>query len=338
MVVRAELRDELLPLLLNQQVEPDSWDALHRYRMLSFYLSSEPNVVSLLQADSRNGNLYAIDVLNENGYLEWFVENILPTFPKDEWWQLSLWRDDNPMDPSPLADQLDVAIHEFEAVVAKRPQRKLKPLTYEELLVRIQKGTNRLRGFREIAKSLSRKQIEEVAELWLAERHWRRARNYAELFEYVPFPFSVRRIVDLIRAGDPPVWFNDVISKSKDPLARELGLELITQENPDYRGFECMASTWGPSDVDVMLGSLKRFVDIEEDDLHSVVIDLLSDAYELLPNSEVVMCWIYEHSPCSYCRGRAAERMFKVGLLPDEYREELPFDGDDDAREMVANR
>ncbi|MEI8281285.1 MAG: hypothetical protein WCG75_02660, partial [Armatimonadota bacterium] len=188
-----------------------------------------------------------------------------------------------------------------------------------------------------IGKSFTDEEIQRVANLWLVEKDFRKARTYANLFDVRDFPYPFKVIIDRVLAGDPPFDFEDVLSYSDEPMVRELGLTLISQESPDSRGYTCLKNAFLDEDIPFLVKSLDRFVNVDHDEMHDICT-ALRDICETIPTAELrapFLIWIYEHDPCSFCRNTATDILVEDGTLPENYRQEMAFDSDSDTRALV---
>ena len=344
MADKAELTDIVLSLLL----EPFNDDIGNRAKRLRKYMLVEY---------SRRGEQRAFDALvpfalsnDEETWeaiayvgakgVEWLTINILPNLEFDERWRAKYWRDDcEGVLSVSIAEELDAFIsahQEFQDLRPKYVPAK-RPETLDEALEEV--ATKRVvsSSIWYLAEKLTDDEVQRVANLWLNEKDLRRARSYALLFQVRDFPFRLHIIADRVIAEDPPFDFESVLSYCEHPKVREFGLSLINKDMPDYRGYECLKSSFLDEDIPFLIQSLDRFVGCNQQELHDLCT-AIRDMCETIPTAELrapFLIWNYEHNPCSFCRNIAAEIMAEDGTLPHAYRQEMAFDADSDTRKLV---
>ncbi len=336
LVERAGLCEELRSILLEQ---PEKIDGRQRLRLLAYYACKQDHdALALLQKEAKQGNLEATNVLMDFGFLPWVIENILPEVPASEKWRFRLQEEEYLALTTDQIQKLKEAEAEFEATV-DRPSKGIDPkqTSIQTLFEQVKESEQYAPSLSRIGPNLSDDQVQEIAELWLSETNRRKGNNFAKLFEVRDFPFPVSRIIDLVRNGLPPIQFEKVLSYEEDPLVREFGLELIA--SGDYRGYITLASSWEDQDFDMMTSSLRKFESADAQIIHGLCTNLLNIAGDWTPvERQPFLIWVYETSPCAFCRNGAATRMVQDGTLPEFYWEELQFDSEGATRELFANR
>lgn len=341
MVESTNLGERLLQSLFSSLKEDLSErDMNHRLWMIGkFAERSNREAMDFLQALALEMSLQAVDVLASIGHIEWVVQHVLPSLSLEDKWRARTWLDDNPELTGESREPLVIAQKTFDVHcgVQSAEAKDQKLPTFEEAIESIQINNLLSPMPRQISSSLTDEQINEVAELWLKERDPRRGRSYKRLFENLPFPLPVRRIIELVQDGDPPVAFEQIVAQCEHPLVREFAYGLISRAEPDYRGYLCLRSSFADEDLPWMVESLGHFSNQSEDTKHRLGMDLKEIAKDMTPaESEPFLVWVYEHTPCSMCRGFAAQMMIKAGTLPEFYREEMKNDADSLARELAA--
>lgn len=333
---RANLTDRLREIILDATTPVRE---LQRIRFLGYFASQgDVQTRERLQSEALKGNLDATDELIEYGFLPWVLEHILPSMPSDEKWRFRNLESDYPNLTARELQLLKDAESDFQASIKKpsAPEAQREE-TFESIIHRIQTSEMHVGSLRRIGPNLREDQVRLVAERWLDESNWRRGNNLSKLFDVRDFPLPLSMIVDRVRSGNPPVHFENVLSHCDDPLVRELGLELIKSKN--YLGYMTLASSFAGQDYDLLVSSLPTFESLDSTSLHGLCLDLLG-IWEKWTISERLpfMVWVYENSPCSYCRGQAAEKLINDGTLPESYWEELTFDADSYARTLSTKR
>ena len=342
-VDRAGLTEKLRGTVVQPIEESlDERQRRHRMRFIGhFARQSDAKAWEILTGYAIAMDMDAFDVLEEQGTsgIEWIAEHVLDRLPLDEKWRVRGWLEEHPDLSTKAVEAIKAADTEFEHDLSKRRGKEIdrKPESFEEALENIRTQNLHNIILRRIGPDLTDEQVHQVANLWLKERDNRKGRNYSLLFQVRQFPLSVIVIADLVKQGDPPIAFEVVLSKSKSPLARKLGLDLIEGDPPNFRGYRCMSSSYIGEDLPNMFANLDQFLDGDDNDLHGLGMDLKEMAKEMAAGDRLpFLTRVYEHTPCSTCRSYAVQTMVKDGTLPKSYRSELPFDADAFTRELAG--
>ena len=344
LVERAGLTERLRGIvvkLINESVD----ERLRRHRMRfigHFARQSDARAWEILTGYASDMDFDAFSVIEDQGTsgIEWLVENVLDRLPLDEKWRAGGWFEEYPELSTKAADAIKAAKAEFDQNLANRRGKEIarKQESFEEALENIRTQNLHNSILRRIGPDLTDEQVHQVANLWLKERDNRRGRNYSLLFQVREFPLPIESVIELVQSGDLPIKFEEILSKINSPLVRELGLNLIESDPPDLRGYLCLCSSYIEDDLPMLLVNLDGVLDGDQDDLHGLVIDLKKLAEGMPINKrEPFLVWVYEHSPCSMCRGFAVEIMVNDQTLPKIYSQELPFDADSYARQLVGS-
>ena len=343
LVVRAELVDQLLPILLVPVCESAvAWDRNLQIDMLGqFARRSESRAWDALVRYANELNGDAFDVIASVGPqgVEWFVENVLDRIPADEKWRVKFWAEEIEGLSESTILALKKAEREFDDWKPTRStgSGSKRPETFEEAMEAIQNGAFYINVLQAIGANLTDEQVLQVAHLWLEESEFRPGNTYRRLFEVREFPLPVEEITQRIRAGKPPIRFEDMLSRINDPQARELGLQLLTQAEPDWRGFNCLLGSFIEEDIPILVQTLTEFETYPAEDIHSIGMSLRGMAKKFTPGPRLsILKWVYENTPCSLCRNGAVELMIKDNSLPESYRLELEFDADSYSRQLVT--
>lgn len=339
---RAGLLEEFKVELL-QSLEPssDDWEHLLRVRLLGKYArQGDEEALNLLRSYSLELNYDAIAVLENLGLEEvsWLTMQVLPQMPDDEKWRVHYWLEGIEDVPDHIATAVTKANQESDAYRESHagPQRTI-PTTFEEALANVQ-GDNLYCSDLMRLPSMTEDQAILVAQLWLEEKNFRRASNYILLFRVQEYPLPVEGIIERVNAGNPPRRYEEILANLEHPGIRDLGLQLISQPSPDWRGFESLRISFLDEDIPLLYEAAKRSEGLESQELHQVIGGIRDLGKEMTSEQRLpFLIWAYEQSPCAMCRAMVVATMVEDGTLPDDYRQELPYDADDYARKLVAD-
>ncbi len=123
------------------------------------------------------------------------------------------------------------------------------------------------------------------------------------------------------------------LAQSQDGGVRELGIRLLRdQPNAIARGaIALFQRNYVPGDQEVIESAL--FVPGNGEASHSIGFDILDFAGRQ-PDPELARCleWVYEHTPCSNCRGKALEALRARERAPAGLLREAAWDCAEDTR------
>ncbi len=96
-------------------------------------------------------------------------------------------------------------------------------------------------------------------------------------------------------------------------------------------------ATWRPGDERLLLRALRDVPTWDPDPRHTALSDLLEVLQDNpTPAARSLLLLLYEHTPCTNCRGDAVKLMLELGLLPAWARRECRHDADELIRATVS--
>ena len=103
------------------------------------------------------------------------------------------------------------------------------------------------------------------------------------------------------------------------------------------RAIRVITASFRPGDEAAVAAALPGVEGYDSYDLHDVVLDVVNLLREH-PNSawQYHAEWVYEHSPCSMCRGTAVDWMSTNGSVPQAIREEAAYDAESVVRKVAV--
>ena len=296
----------------------------------------------ILREFAVNSDYVAWEVIADIGPigLEWLANNIVEQLPTDEKYRVEYWKEDCHEALTPATENiLEKAMKDFEEYRKHQPEYvpEAQPRTLDEALQEIRSKKPKTSPLRTLGKRFSHAEVLTVANLWLNEWDDQIGACYARLFEVRDFPMPIQFVADRVLTGNSPIDFENVLSAVNDPICRLLGLHLIEQSEPDWRGYTCLVSSFLDDDIPLLVDSLPKFVALDHGDLHDLCA-ALRDAAETIPSKlrTPILEWTYENNPCSFCRTQYAQMMLEDGTLSDFHRKELEFDASSESRQLVT--
>ena len=151
------------------------------------------------------------------------------------------------------------------------------------------------------------------------------------------FPLDPHIVMPLLDSADSKVAdvAAQVLSAFDDVILRSIALEkLASKQHPD-RYIYLLRRTYQDGDHLAIEEALPN------EPTHDEFVHALGFALtEIFDDNFTICClesmlWIYEHDPCSLCRGRAVRILLDTGIAPDWLLEEACFDCQEQTREMV---
>jgi hypothetical protein len=107
----------------------------------------------------------------------------------------------------------------------------------------------------------------------------------------------------------------------------------------DHEVLGLFLQNYEPEDAVLITKSLADMQSIPEEDAHELGFDLieLAEKYQDTGLADGIR-WVYENTPCGFCRYKAVERLNKFGMLTYELRFECQHDADVDMREFASEK
>ncbi len=275
--------------------------------------------------------------------LEWVEANVLPTLTEDDQWRVGMWLPDEETDDvTPVQHRLRALQKENEARWETPPARGGRPRTPLEARSFLQDlAAGKSPGMRpyEFARLANRKEWRELAERLLKIDDRLLAWRIASAFRGQRFPLPARRLVSHATRKERGAAVCRILSAIESPRVRHLALKLLRVRPLPEDAIRVLESNFHRGDERLVASLLTDVEVYDPDDLHDVVLDLISLFFKRpegrwQPHAE----WVYEHSPCSMCRGSAVDWLVEHGVLPETIREEGAYDAEPDVRERVAEQ
>ena len=219
-------------------------------------------------------------------------------------------------------DQIDRLNAESEA---ERNERK-KASAFELVKNAIEKSKRAV--LRYAAKRLTQGELKYFAARFKKAKSQKECASFLSLFGYMPYPDDIG---DLLKKMSVRInstfnkWLVYVLSFFSAPELRALAEKALTDEKYAHFYLNLLAKNYRDGDGEKIVQRLSKIKN--EDTFHSVQLDI-EKIYEENTTADCLesLLFIYRTVRCGICRTRAAELMAKAGVLPDDIREELPFD------------
>lgn len=334
---RAGLLDELFYRLTHPLEDEDNEVKWERVELLaSFVRRKNQSALRELRSIALAGMVHAADELVELGDVEWVVDNITSLLPDEEKWRPGHWVETKPNLDDERKKVLQTADEEYWSFRQLNPEPDYPIKDFEQLLREIVEGTASRQELSRIRRQLTQEQIDKVFEVWIKGESEMRGRLAANLLMGSKLKIDVNRVIEEVRSGGQPICFEVILGNIESPEICDFGLELLTADPPDPRGIDCLISSFYIEDIETIADVLPNFEELDDETIHEICLALNQMAYtdEVMQNLPI-MRWIYENSPCSFCRANAVRKMVDAKNLPLEYLEELQFDAEADNREVA---
>lgn len=278
-------------------------------------------------------NIVVVDGLKG---LDWILSHVDFEKYEDEWWQLRWWLEDAAEVDGEVAVEvwkqkareaggfIDQLLREAPSRFKERTESKR--LTYAEM-----------RNTWSRVSVLSWVVDADDAEIKLAWRaletetdpKW--LRSLALGLQHRPDLCDLEPIISRARDwSGRPNYFTMALSRISNPRLRLFGLEMIAK-GAVVAAMDVLQLNAQPGDESTIQDAVRPLTD--EYELHSVGSDLLMFKGDL--DMESLLTWVYENTPCSFCRNSAVHDLIKSKKAKSELLQECLLDCDPDTREVA---
>jgi hypothetical protein len=119
-------------------------------------------------------------------------------------------------------------------------------------------------------------------------------------------------------------------------VARQTALRLLAAGDTADDVIKMLTWTLEAGDVPLILKAVERTELLNRVALHSVGMDIKHLVWsDSAPFVMPLLRWLYEHTPCGFCRQHAVEEMLRLGPLPRDIALEAACDASLDTRHLV---
>ena len=152
--------------------------------------------------------------------------------------------------------------------------------------------------------------------------------KYLRLFSSIPYPYGADDLIPLFSKRKNSYFNNrlvDALSFFTSPEIRSLAEKALDSDDCSPFYLTLLIKNYRDGDGSKIARKLRAIKNFE--DAHSDVIDV-TKIYEenVTPDCIEPLTVFYERTKCGLCRIRAVKLMDKAGMLPQNIRDELPFD------------
>jgi hypothetical protein len=165
--------------------------------------------------------------------------------------------------------------------------------------------------------------------------------RYLHIFKDRQLPRLNSRLFDLAQSDDEEIQLATIaaLAINRDDSLRNLALKLIKEQpKPIYnRILKLLINNYQLGDFKTIESILNKSQDI--DFRHEVGIDLI-DIIEEQRTTELIDCslWVYENTPCSYCRQQILEILIELKQIPQNILEECLHDCSSEIQEISKSK
>ena len=183
---------------------------------------------------------------------------------------------------------------------------------------------------RRYVKQLNLDEVKYFADEMKTVKSQKELGKYLRMFRLIPYPYDAKDLLSLFSKRKNS-YFNDclvdALSLLTSPEIRLLAEKALDSNKYSPFYLALLTKNYREGDGAKIARKLKEIKDFE--DAHYDVFEL-GDIYNenVTPDCLEPLKIFYERSKCGLCRTRAAELMEKAGVLPQNIREELPFDSE----------
>ncbi|MFM9956811.1 MAG: hypothetical protein ACKVZJ_01935 [Phycisphaerales bacterium] len=177
---------------------------------------------------------------------------------------------------------------------------------------------------------------EDSALVWALQRAFK-AGSHGTKFR--PFPLPISGLVARSMHADERIR-----KASRYVLAVQSGQEVVAAgrallDDGDFKDdvIRMLSDAFQPEDVGRVLRAVGGIPLEDAEELHSVGLDVKSvcESTKRLV-VQPLLRWLYEHTPCAFCRSNAVEEMLALGTMPPDVAFEAAFDSSVRTRRLIA--
>ena len=178
-------------------------------------------------------------------------------------------------------------------------------------------------------------ELTSLLQLIAEEKDGTRLGYYLGVFNTADMPELSPPILELARsgAGETRDLAISALARLTDDRVRSLALELL--DKGVLKAIDLFAKNYRDGDFDRIATKLSAPDDDRQG--HDIGLDLLRVCRDHpVPASAECLVWIYEHTPCAFCRNSAVDDLLAIDRLPAALALECQHDCYPDTREAVA--
>ncbi len=127
------------------------------------------------------------------------------------------------------------------------------------------------------------------------------------------------------------------LTQVKDEKVHELAKEKVKKLEllgPDHEAIGLFHRNYEESDAELITSSLSSLM-VNDEDAHALGYDLIElSESQADPNLSDAMKWVYEFTPCTFCRFKTLLQLKKFGFVDDKIADESKFDVNEDIRAL----
>ena len=337
---KAGLLEDLLLRLTNLPVDENEDANRERVELLGSFVRRQNQTALLeLQSIALRGLVHAAEELVKSGELAWVVDNILPALPSEEKWRTRTWAEENPELDEVRRNLLLSADEEYASAHLQEQKPEIPAKEFDIYFDEILASTSHRIDMSRVLKEMTQDHFDKAVDIWLDSPDENHSGRIARILSKSKLHLDVGRVIEKVKNGSNPFNFEGILGKIDSKEIADFGIELLRADPPDPRGIDCLRSSFFIEDLDTIAESLPYFRDYDNDERHGICLSLIAigesdEGKRNLP----IMRWVYENSPCSFCRSSAVRMMVEADILPEEYVEELQFDAESDNRAVAFER
>lgn len=222
-------------------------------------------------------------------------------------------------------------IEECEKEVEERKAERKKNES-ESNFERVKKAfyTGQDHVIRRYVKQLNLDEVKYFADEMKTVKSQKELIKYLRMFRLIPYPYDAKDLLSLFSKRKNS-HFNeclvDALSFFSSPEIRSLAEKALDSNKYSPFYLALLTKNYREGDGAKIARKLKEIKDFE--DAHYDVSDVRKIYKEnVTPDCLEPLTIFYERTKCGLCRTHAAELMEKAGVLPQNIREELPFDSE----------
>lgn len=229
----------------------------------------------------------------------------------------------------------------YEAkIVETLEEQRRRELPINKILTDIEQGKFQRSKLMRFGKVATDKEIGIIYNKILEEKREKQLTSYLWIFGWRDLPALNEKIIELVYSDNKMIRQGAIyaLSRISNHRIHDLAVSLHYSCDPVQfsEALELFIHNYKSNDHKYIERVLIKSDDL--DFLHDACTNILKVFEENpTPDMQKSILWVYENTPCAYCRSRAVELLFEHNIIPANILNECHFDCAEDTINIVKN-
>ncbi|MEO5893195.1 MAG: hypothetical protein ABIQ31_23290 [Ferruginibacter sp.] len=189
------------------------------------------------------------------------------------------------------------------------------------------------------AKSLSRKEIKQVADALLVEPDRFKKGKYLSIFYDIKFPYPYQPLLQMAQSNlnaqkEVVKWAVEALRLFAGRDIRHFAVEKLSSTKAPWIYLPLLIKNYRPGDS-VLLTKIAEH-HVKEENVHNLAVDFIK-IYKTNQTTECLApLWVlYDKLTCGVCRKRVVEILIETDIIPDKILREIKYDSYWETRQLA---